>query len=188
MSGKIVFVTGGARSGKSCFAEAYAARTGRRVAYIATAQCYDEEMRLRVAQHQARRPVSWDTYEAPTAAEQVITAAAAEHETILFDCLTLYASNLLCTFTEAQLADMGWAVAQVQAAGERLFAAAQASGRTVIFVSNEVGQGIVPMNQLARVYRDAQGLLNQRFAAAADEAYLTVSGIAIDLKRLAVPY
>jgi len=186
MSGKIVFVTGGARSGKSRFAEQYAARAGQSVAYIATAQCWDEEMRARIQQHQARRPASWDTYEAPQAAEQAIQAAAVAHEVLLFDCLTLYLSNLLCTYTEAELAATAQVTRAVQAAGERLLQAARQSGRTVIFVSNEVGQGIVPTNQLARVYRDAQGLLNQRFAAAAAEAYLTVSGIAVDLKQLAV--
>lgn len=197
MAGKIVFVTGGARSGKSCFAEQYALHCGGKVAYIATARIWDEEMRQRIARHQARRPSEWTTYEAPEKAERVIVQAGRAHEVILFDCLTLYLSQLLCALPgETEAGNQGAAMPglndaegvrrYVLAIGTKLLQAARESGRSVIFVSNEVGAGIVPINQLARVYRDAQGLLNQQFAAAAQEAYFTVSGMALDLKKLAV--
>ena len=94
--GEIILVTGGARSGKSAFAERYVATHGRRIAYIATAQVLDDEMRYRVELHKRRRPETWRTYEAPFAAEQAIAKAASDRDTILFDCVTIYLSNLLC--------------------------------------------------------------------------------------------
>ena len=96
-TGRIVLVTGGARSGKSTFAEKLAAQSGQRIGYIATAQIYDEEMRFRVALHQQRRPANWQTYEAPFGAEEAIQAACQQNDVILFDCITLYLSNLLCS-------------------------------------------------------------------------------------------
>lgn len=183
MSGEIVLVTGGARSGKSAFAERYAARRGEKIAYIATAQIYDEEMRFRVQLHQARRPAHWTTYEAPYDAERAIAQAGASHEAILFDCLTLYTTNLLCS--DRLPAEEAARYEAVRQAAERLVESAQRSGRCVVFVTNEVGMGIVPENALARAYRDLAGIVNQRVAAAADRVFLTISGLAVDIKKLA---
>ena len=94
--GKIVLVTGGARSGKSRFAEKYAARYGTHIAYIATAEIYDKEMEFRVALHRKRRPSDWQTWEAPFDAHKALAEAGQEHDMVLFDCMTLYISNLLC--------------------------------------------------------------------------------------------
>lgn len=94
--GKIVLITGGARSGKSRFAENYVAHCGKSIAYIATSQIYDEEMAYRVKLHRQRRPSSWQTFEAPFEAHNALKEAFAEHDTVLFDCLTLYLSNYLC--------------------------------------------------------------------------------------------
>ena len=93
MTGKIILVTGGARSGKSAFAEKLAAK-GKKVAYIATAQIFDNEMAFRVKLHKKRRPVNWQTFEAPFNAEDAIMQAAADNDVILFDCITLYISNI----------------------------------------------------------------------------------------------
>ncbi|MBQ1417335.1 MAG: bifunctional adenosylcobinamide kinase/adenosylcobinamide-phosphate guanylyltransferase, partial [Selenomonas sp.] len=93
MAGKIILVTGGARSGKSSFAEKLAADMGCSVGYIATAQIYDEEMRYRVKLHRERRPSAWQTWEAPFEADKIIAEAAREHKVLLFDCITLYLSN-----------------------------------------------------------------------------------------------
>ena len=104
-AGQLILVTGGARSGKSTFAEQLAAREGNHIAYIATAQVFDEEMDFRVRLHQSRRPDSWQTYEAPFDAHEAIRTAAQEHDLILFDCITIYLSNLLCTLPESALDD-----------------------------------------------------------------------------------
>lgn len=183
MSGKIVLVTGGARSGKSSFAEKYVAALGGPIAYIATAETLDNEMEARVALHRARRPASWQTYEAPRAAHEALAAAAAGARAVLFDCLTVYVSNLLLdpsapATTEERHSRISGEIA-------RLVAAARAVDATVVFVTNEVGAGIVPDNALAREYRDLAGLANQQIAAVADEVYLVVSGIAVDIKKLA---
>lgn len=188
-NGKIILVTGGARSGKSTFAEKLAATTGASVAYIATAQIFDEEMRFRIDLHQQRRPSTWETYEAPFNAERALEAAAERHTTILFDCLTIYLSNILCSLTQTELLDEGAVNAQAMAAVEALQAAAVAArerGVTVIFVTNEVGAGIVPENHLARLYRDVSGLANQRLAAVADSVYAVIAGLPVDVKKLAV--
>lgn len=188
MAGKIVLVTGGARSGKSAFAEKLAAKFGVSVGYIATAQIYDEEMRYRVKLHRERRPENWQTYEAPYWADKAIVEAADSHKVLLFDCLTLYLSNLLCLMPEEELTD-DKVYAMLTEQMEKLLAAAQTAvtqGATIIFVTNEVGAGIVPENKLARLYRDLSGLANQKIAAAADEVYAVMAGIPVNIKKLNV--
>ncbi|MBE6086050.1 MAG: bifunctional adenosylcobinamide kinase/adenosylcobinamide-phosphate guanylyltransferase [Selenomonas ruminantium] len=188
MAGKIVLVTGGARSGKSAFAEKLAAKFGVSVGYIATAQIYDEEMRYRVKLHRERRPENWQTYEAPYWADKAIVEAADGHKVLLFDCLTLYLSNLLCLMPEEELTD-DKVYAMLTEQMEKLLAAAQTAvtqGATIIFVTNEVGAGIVPENKLARLYRDLSGLANQKIAAAADEVYAVMAGIPVNIKKLNV--
>lgn len=183
MTKKIILVTGGTRSGKSLFAEQYAQAAGRKIAYIATAQIYDNEMQARIELHRRRRPKDWKTFEAPYDAGQAITVAAQSCDTILFDCLTIYTSNLL--LADAAPADKTDRYAYITGAVDQLLAGIHACNATVIFVTNEVGMGIVPENALAREYRDLAGLVNQRVAAAADEVYLVVSGIAVELKKIA---
>lgn len=184
MAAKIVLVTGGARSGKSTFAERYAAQGGRKVAYIATAQIYDEEMQERVKLHQSRRPASWPTFEAPYQAEQAIAQAVQCADAVLFDCLTLYTSNLL--LAPDAPADREERYQAVLTAIDKLLSSAKQEQVDVIFVTNEVGAGIVPDNALAREYRDVAGLVNQKVARFADEVYLVVSGLAVELKKIAV--
>ena len=186
MAGKIVLVTGGARSGKSAFAEQLAAKAGKSVGYIATAQIYDEEMRYRVKLHQQRRPDAWQTFEAPFAAENAIGKAAASHAVILFDCITLYLSNMLCAIPEGELTEERAYADMTERIDCLLQAARSAAGQgvTTIFVSNEVGAGIVPENRLARFYRDLSGLANQRIAAEAAEVYAVIAGIPVNLKQI----
>lgn len=184
MAGKIVLVTGGARSGKSTFAERYAARGGRPVAYIATAQIYDDEMKERVSIHQSRRPANWPTFEAPYNADEAMAKAVQSAKTVLFDCLTLYTSNLL--LAPDAPTDREERRQSVLNGIEKLLARAKQGNCDVIFVTNEVGLGIVPDNALAREYRDVAGLVNQKVAANADEVYLVVSGLAVELKKIAV--
>ncbi|MDU4959756.1 MAG: bifunctional adenosylcobinamide kinase/adenosylcobinamide-phosphate guanylyltransferase [Sporomusaceae bacterium] len=181
--GKIVLVTGGARSGKSRFAEEYAQQLSDKVAYIATAQVLDAEMADRVKLHQQRRSHQWRTFEAAVDAEQAIKAAA-DFPVILFDCLTLYTSNLLLAEQASNIEDRRESILGRAA---QLFQAAQSGTATVVFVTNEVGLGIVPDNALSREYRDLAGWINQAAAAAAEEVYLVVCGLAVELKRIAHP-
>lgn len=180
---RIILVTGGARSGKSLFAERYAERLGSTVSYIATAQVYDDEMRIRVDRHKQRRPVNWLTFEAPCHADAIICEAAKSSDIVLFDCLTLYTANLLLANEAPQDAEKRYAFVMNEI--EKLADSAVQVNKTIIFVTNEVGLGIVPENALAREYRDLAGMVNQKIAAKADEVYLVVSGLAVEIKKLA---
>lgn len=188
MPGKLVLVTGGARSGKSEFAEKYVLHYGAKCAYIATAEIFDDEMAERVRLHQARRPrTRWINFEAPYNAHEVMAEAVQEADAILFDCLTLYMSNLLygknapqgTTEQKAQF---------VKAEIAKLIDAARAGAKPVVFVSNEVGAGIVPENAMAREYRDIAGWVNQQVAAAADSVFYCVAGQAVDMKKFAFKF
>ncbi len=185
MQGRIVLVTGGARSGKSEFAEKYVLHYGEKCAYIATAEIFDDEMAERVRLHQARRPrTRWINFEAPYEAHEVLKTAAQQADIVLFDCLTLYMSNLLygknapegTTEQKAQV---------VKAEIAKLIETAGACGKTVVFVTNEVGAGIVPENAMAREYRDVAGWVNQQVAETADNVFYCVAGQAVDMKKLA---
>ena len=182
--GKLVLVTGGARSGKSSFGEKYAARYGKKVAYIATSQIWDKEMEFRVKLHRQRRPASWHTYEAPYEAHKAVKAAVkAGCDMILFDCLTVYTSNLLCSLDSIEDSDRNYGL--LRESCQLLIEAVKASSCTMVVVTNEVGAGIVPENHLAREFRDLAGLANQLLADAAEEVYLTVAGIPVNIKKLA---
>ena len=178
---KIILVTGGARSGKSTFAEKLATDlTNGRKAYVATAQVLDDEMAQRIRTHQSRRGTDWQTFEAPINADIAISKAGKEFEVILFDCLTIYISNFLCAFES--LDDIDKINFELQIVVNKLINEAKKISGTIIFVTNEVGDGIVPENKLARVYRDCAGITNQMIAAVSDEVYLIVTGIPVKIK------
>lgn len=181
--GKIILVTGGARSGKSKFAEELALKIGGgHAAYIATAQIFDSEMAERVKIHKARRGSEWITFESPFNADKTVSYAAKNFNAILFDCVTIYLSNFLCN---ANL-DGENIFADFEKLINNLITAAKNSDSTIIFVSNEVGAGIVPENKLARMFRDFAGLANQMLAKESAQVFLTVAGIAIDIKKFAL--
>ena len=181
--GQIILVTGGARSGKSSFAEKLALKIGGgRAAYIATAQIFDDEMAYRVKVHRSRRGDEWTTFEAPFAAEEKILAAGKNFSAILFDCVTIYISNFLCA---TNLDDEKFLCDELRALIQKLIDAAKNSDAVTIFVTNEVGGGIVPENKLARHFRDLSGLANQMLAAQSDKVFLTVAGLAVDVKKIA---
>ena len=181
--GKIILVTGGARSGKSQFAEKLALKIGGgRAAYIATAQIFDDEMAYRVRLHKERRGKNWLTFESPFNADKTITFAAKNFDVILFDCVTIYLSNFLCN---ANLDDEEKVFSDFKNLIENLISVAKNTSATVIFVSNEVGAGIVPENKLARKFRDLAGLANQMLANEAEKVFLTVAGLAVDVKKIA---
>jgi adenosylcobinamide kinase / adenosylcobinamide-phosphate guanylyltransferase len=169
---KLTFVIGGARSGKSRYAESLIAALPPPWqppwSYLATAEAGDTEMAARIATHRARRGPQWQTIEAP----RDLVAALKSRETmpVLVDCLTLWLSNLM-------LAD-----ADIDAEIARLEAALADTGAPVVLVANEVGSGIVPDNPLGRRFRDLQGVLNQRMAARADRVVFVVAGLPLAIK------
>ena len=182
---RLVLVTGGSRSGKSEFAEKYVLHYSPKCAFIATAEIFDDEMAERVRLHQERRANGrWVNFEAPYEAEKAFEQLPDEVDAVLFDCLTMYMTNLFYGKTAIE----GDFLTRCQAVYEhidRMLEAARKSGKIVVFVSNEVGSGIVPDNLMAREYRDLSGWVNQRVAAACDQVFLTVCGHAVDVKKLA---
>ncbi len=164
----VTFVIGGCRSGKSAHALrlADALSVSNRV-FIATCRPMDEEMRQRVAKHQQERDPSWRVVEDVPDLGEAIRQAACPNGVVLVDCLTLWAADLL------------WSGADMEAALDRLIAGITASTGPVVLVSGEVGLGMVPENAMARAYRDAVGLVNQRVAALADRVIWMVAGIPV---------
>ena len=183
MGKQLTFILGGARSGKSAYAERLAAEQGGPVLYVATAQAWDDEMALRIANHRAQRPATWATIEAPHAVGPAIRTALQTQSpaVILLDCLTLLASNVIIALPES--VNELEATAALMAEVDSLLAAYASSTAHWIIVSNEVGLGIVPAYALGRVYRDALGRANQRLAALADEVLFMVAGLPMTVKR-----
>ena len=175
----MIFVTGGARSGKSGLAERIAREKGGPVTYIATAEPGDGEMRERIARHREHRPDDWRTVEAPEDLPRAVAKALGGGGIVLIDCLTVYISNLLISQGIASSDRVRQAVDRDV---DKLVDVCQKGNGRVILVSNEVGMGIVPGNRLARIFRDAAGRANQKLAAAAEEVYLCVSGIPLKVK------
>ena len=187
--GRVVLVTGGARSGKSAFAETLAARRGERVVYVATATAGDAEMADRIARHRARRPGSWRTVDAPLDIVAGLAAVDAGIEAVLVDCLAVWAANRLLAVGEP--AEDGWwdrvgALERVLTEElDRVVTTGLASPWELILVTNEVGFGVVPPTELGRAYRDLLGRLNQVVAARANDVFLVVAGFAVEITRLA---
>lgn len=180
MASRIILVTGGARSGKSAFAERQLAALAGPHGYIATAEVYDPEMAERIQLHRKRRPASWQTYEVPRQMADIIPDILAATEALLVDCITVYISTLLYDYRDRSDADI---TALALAEMERIVQAIQETdGKTVIFVTNEIGAGIVPMEHVSRLYRDVVGKVNQYVASMAAEVYWTVCGISVCIK------
>ncbi|MBK9306514.1 MAG: bifunctional adenosylcobinamide kinase/adenosylcobinamide-phosphate guanylyltransferase [Nitrospira sp.] len=170
--GHIILVLGGASSGKSETALRLAGLGGPR-AFIATGQSLDQEMALRIARHQATRSADWETVEEPLDVEAWLSKHGTQYRTILFDCVTMWLSNLMGTGVTEQaiLARAGTLLEHMRGTEAR-----------VVLVSNELGLGLVPIEPSARAFRDLSGRVNQRIAEEADEAYLVVSGIPLRLR------
>lgn len=166
-----VLVLGGARSGKTGFAERLAMALGKFPAYLATAEAWDEEMEERIARHRSDREGRFHTIEEPLELAEQLRASASAHDVILVDCLTLWITNLI--MAERNVAD---------AVQELIEVVGEITTSRIIFVSNEVGLGIVPDNTMARQFRDLAGAAHQRLAATCETAVFVVAGLPMVLK------
>ena len=184
MKSQIILCSGGARSGKSEFAERLALATKGQKAYVATGQAFDEEMVDRIKKHQERRGEIWNNFEVPLHLADEWENISKSADVILIDCLTMFTTNhmmahgSICGQEDANrleqtiLSELNLLLDSIQSC----------EGKTVIFVTNEIGLGIVPDNKLARYFRDIAGRVNRAVASVADKLYLTISGVTIELK------
>ncbi|MGB9108194.1 MAG: bifunctional adenosylcobinamide kinase/adenosylcobinamide-phosphate guanylyltransferase [Telluria sp.] len=182
MSRTLVF--GGARSGKSLLAERLATESGKEVVYLATSQADDAEMEARIAHHRARRPAAWQTVEEATALAASLRRLCAPERIVLVDCLTLWLSNLLFSSAREQ-PEVGAVALPPLFAWERSDLLAwldEPAAGEVIFVSNEVGMGIVPMGAVSRAFVDEAGRLNQDVAARCERVLFVAAGLPLALK------
>ena len=174
MPKKIIFITGGVRSGKSQFAQELAQSFTGPKAYLATAQPLDREMAERIRRHKRNRPKDWQTLEEPLRVSEILREKGDNFGLILIDCLTLWISNgLMAHWTEKKF---------LQEA-DRLCKVCRKTRCSLIIVSNEVGLGIVPDNPSARMFRDLSGLIHQKISRQADEVYFMVAGLPIQIKK-----
>jgi adenosylcobinamide kinase/adenosylcobinamide-phosphate guanylyltransferase len=173
MAGKLYFITGGARSGKSAFAEKLAGDLAGKRAYLATAQALDAEMVERIEHHRRRRGDAWDTFEEPLAVAELVRKLSGRYQVLLLDCLTLWLSNVMARTGSDK---------DISSQVDELTEALRGFGGSVLVVSNEVGLGIVPDNALARRFRDLAGFANQKVAQASDDAYFLAAGMPMKIK------
>ncbi|CDG20446.1 Bifunctional adenosylcobalamin biosynthesis protein CobU [Xenorhabdus poinarii G6] len=181
----MILVTGGARSGKSRYAERLLAKQCEQVLYIATAQATDEEMAARIERHKQTRPAHWRTWEGHQDLGAVIRRYRQEQEGVILECVTTFIANLLFDLAEGVSADeLDFASLEVfiQHQLDDVIEASLVCPKPVYLVSNELGMGVIPENRLARHFVDIAGRANQKLAQAAKEVWLMVSGIGVKIK------
>lgn len=182
----IILVTGGARSGKSNFAESLCRKQNNKTAYIATSIPFDEEMKSRVKKHQESRPQEWKTYEIYKDIYTIVEELDKNHQTVIMDCVTLMVNNLMFTYgievDQATSQELDELEEYIKDQIKKLMEALKKTGLYFVIVSNEVGMGIVPENKLSRIYADFVGRANQLIAKYSDEVYFVVSGIPMKVK------
>ncbi len=179
--GKLTFLIGGARSGKSSHAQKLAEQSGVSVTFIATAQALDDEMSTRIQKHQQERPASWATLEIPFDIASKLDSL--QTEVVILDCATLLVSNLMMKFIENDLVDEKKSMQAVRVEIEELLSHIRQHKQNWIIISNEVGLGLVPPYQMGRVYRDLLGWVNQQLAREADEVFWMVAGIPVPIAQ-----
>ena len=177
MAKQTIFLLGGARSGKSHYAQQLAMQLGDKVLFVATGEPLDEEMEARIAEHKESRPKSWRTLEIPTVIGRGIEKGIGDAEVVIIDCLTLLISNLLCDEPDYPEAEK-----RVTSEINELTAAMDKLDASFVIVSNEVGMGLVPETRLGRIYRDLLGKANQLLASHATEVYLMVACLPVRVK------
>lgn len=184
---KIVLVTGGARSGKSTYAESYLKKTGNVIGYIATGVAFDIGMEDRIKKHIAARPSEWETFEKPTNVYELIPEVSMKCDTVILDCITVMINNIMFERTDINWDKVGYDVIDIiedniQNQLSKLVAEIRKTDLNFVMVTNELGMGIVPENRLARIYRDIAGRANQYLGKISDEVYFVVSGIPMKIK------
>jgi adenosylcobinamide kinase/adenosylcobinamide-phosphate guanylyltransferase len=177
---KLTLILGGARSGKSSYAQSLAEESGKSVTFLATAQALDDEMSARIQKQRAARPVNWETLEIPF--DLAACAGQIKSKVVILDCITLLISNLLMQFVKEDLVEEAPFMATVQKEIDELIIMLRAREQDWLIVSNEVGLGLVPPYQMGRVYRDAIGWANQQLAREADNVIFMVAGIPTTIK------
>lgn len=184
MKSTIILCSGGARSGKSEFAEQLALSLKGRKAYVATGQAFDDEMKDRIKKHQLRRGKEWITFEIPLHLHENWEQIKNVSDVILIDCLTMFTSNHVFARGDINTQEDANRIESIILKELRLLLQEinNSNDKTVIFVTNEIGLGIVPENKLARYFRDITGRVNREVASAANKMYLTISGVTIELK------
>ena len=184
MKSTIILCSGGARSGKSEFAEQLALSLKGRKAYVATGQAFDDEMKDRIEKHQLRRGKEWITFEIPLHLHENWEQIKNVSDVILIDCLTMFTSNHVFAHGDINTQEDANRIESIILEELRLLLQEinNSNDKTVIFVTNEIGLGIVPENKLARYFRDITGRVNREVASAANKMYLTISGVTIELK------
>jgi adenosylcobinamide kinase/adenosylcobinamide-phosphate guanylyltransferase len=181
MDKEIILILGGARSGKSAYAEQLAVESGGSVLYVATATAGDSEMAARIAAHRSARPAAWRTLEAPLHVGQHLQKDIHPADFILIDCITLLANNVLFSQPEP-VSETGYQAALGQEISEIVETFESGPARTLAMVSNEVGLGLVPAYEQGRLYRDALGRANQQIARLSHTVWLMVAGLPIRVK------
>ncbi len=172
--GKIIFILGGARSGKSAYAVRLAKRLDKNVAFLATCLALDKEMKERILLHKKKRPAHWQTFEQPKDLIATLRKICPKFNIIIIDCLTLLIANLL---------EKGFKSIAIENRIAKILRVLKQSKSTSIIVSNEVGLGIVPRNPLGRTFRDLAGRVNQKVAEKANDVFFMVSGLPLKIKK-----
>jgi len=180
--GKLTFILGGARSGKSAYAQRLAEKHGGRVAFLATATADDAEMQTRIDYHRAERPAHWQTREIPFSLAAALSIAPLETDVVLLDCVTLLVSNVLF-LDGSDEPDESAAMLRVDVEINALLTLIEQDSADWLIVSNEVGLGLVPVTPLGRIYRDLLGRANRVFAARADKVFWLVAGIPVPIEQ-----
>ncbi|MBI2850640.1 MAG: bifunctional adenosylcobinamide kinase/adenosylcobinamide-phosphate guanylyltransferase [Chloroflexi bacterium] len=182
-----MLITGGARSGKSHYAQELASKSGKKVLFVATAEAGDEEMRQRIQAHQRSRPAGWGTLEAPTGVGKAILKNRGGAEIIIVDCITMLVNNVFSRYANytAEKIDDALADGDVSREIDDLIECLAHLDADLIFVTNEVGLGLVPPNPIDRLYRDLLGKANRLLAEQVDEVYMLVAGLPVRIKPVA---
>lgn len=183
---KVILVTGGARSGKSNFAEKLCIDRNNSTAYIATSIPFDDEMKDRVSKHKESRPQNWETYEIYKDIYSIVKDLSKNHDTVIIDCVTLLVNNLMFTYDinidEADQEQINNLESYIKDQVDKLISEVKKTNLYFVAVTNELGMAVVPANKLSRIYTDIVGRINQLIASQSDEVYLVVSGIPMKIK------
>ena len=184
LSKRCVLITGGARSGKSRFAQELAIRVNESVLFVATAQAGDEEMQERIQRHKKARPASWNTLEATTNIGSQISQEIAGTRVVIIDCIALLVNNIFSQYSDPNGEQTAASLIEEKVIGEinELVECINKTDARFIIVTNEIGLGLVPISRIGRLYRDVMGKANQRLAQEAEEVYLMVAGLPVQIK------